>query len=307
VSRVSGRWKLGFALALTTAILWGILPIALKGVMETLDPITTTFFRFALAAVLLTPYIFLRLRRRSSHNPKRFRSNKLLLQLLVAGLLLTGNYGLYILGLERTTAEAAQLMIQVAPMLLLLSGLWVFGERFSRAQWIGFGAFFSGLLMFFSPRFYDVFVAINAYGVGMLMVLLAAVLWTGYAILQKFLLREFSSQETMLVFYWIGALVFLPFTDFSTLAELSNLQWGLLIFCGLNTLIAYGSFAEAMVHIEASKVSTILALTPLVTIITVHIIPFDGLTVEPLGPLSISGAMLVVIGSMVTALNKTSD
>ena len=190
-------------------------------------------------------------------------------------------------------------------MMLLVSGLWVFGERFSRGQWIGFATFFSGLLMFFSPRFHDVFVAMNAYGVGMLMVFLAAILWTGYAILQKFLLREFSSQETMLVFYWIGALSFLPFTDFSSLPQLSNLQWGLLIFCGLNTLIAYGSFAEAMVHIEASKVSTILALTPLITFVLVHTIPDTGLVVEPLSLISISGAILVVIGSMVTALNKT--
>lgn len=307
MSRVSGRWKLGFLLALTTAILWGVLPIALKAVMETLDPITTTFFRFAIAAVLLTPYILSRTRGTSALNPQRFRSATLLLQLLIAGLLLSGNYGLYILGLNRTTAEATQLMIQVAPMLLLVSGLWVFGERFSRGQWIGFATFFSGLLMFFSPRFHDVFVAMNAYGVGMLMVFLAAILWTGYAILQKFLLREFSSQETMLVFYWIGALSFLPFTDFSSLPQLSSLQWGLLIFCGLNTLIAYGSFAEAMVHIEASKVSTVLALTPLITFVLVHTIPNTGLVVEPLSLLSVGGAILVVVGSMVTALNKSTS
>ena len=111
MSRVSGRWKLGFTLALTTACLWGVLPIALKGVMVTLDPITTTFFRFALAALLLSPYIIFRRGGNSALNPKRFRSGMLLMQLLVAGLLLTGNYGLYIVGLHRTTAEAAQVMI----------------------------------------------------------------------------------------------------------------------------------------------------------------------------------------------------
>lgn len=124
MSQLSGRWKVGLLLALTTAILWGILPIALKGVMETLDPITTTFFRFALAAVLLTPY-FLKPKRvigRTNLN-SRLRSPRLFLQLLVAGLLLIGNYAMYISGLQKTTAEAAQLMIQVAPMLLLLSGI----------------------------------------------------------------------------------------------------------------------------------------------------------------------------------------
>ncbi|MDB9805621.1 DMT family transporter [Porticoccaceae bacterium] len=305
---VSGRWKFGLLLALTTAILWGVLPIALKGVMETLDPITTTFFRFSLAALLLTPYILLRSRHTSGLSLfSRLRSPRLLLQMLAAGLLLTANYALYILGLQRTTAEAAQIVIQAAPMLLLLSGVWLFCERLSKLQWFGCICFITGLCVFFSPGFYDVFIAVNAYGIGVMLILIAALVWTGYAIMQKFLLQQFSSQETMVLFYWIGTLAFLPFADFTALPQLSGLQWGLLAFCGLNTLIAYGSFAEAMAHIEASKVSAILALTPMVTVATVHLIPIPGLVVEPITLLTLCGAALVVGGSMLTALAKPNS
>jgi drug/metabolite transporter (DMT)-like permease len=171
---------------------------------------------------------------------------------------------------------------------------------------LGFFSFVSGLGLFFYPRFYDVFIAVNAYGIGIMLILVAALVWTGYAILQKFLLQQFSSQETMVIFYWIGSLAFLPFADFSALPQLSNLQWALLVFCGLNTLIAYGSFAEAMAHIEASKVSAILALTPLVTVTTVHLIPISGLAVEPITILTLCGAALVVGGSMLTALGKSN-
>ncbi|MDA9296245.1 DMT family transporter [Porticoccaceae bacterium] len=305
---VSGRWKFGLLLALTTAILWGVLPIALKGVMETLDPITTTFFRFSLAALLLTPYVLLRSRHTSGLSLfSRLRSPRLLLQMLAAGLLLTTNYALYILGLQRTTAEAAQIVIQAAPMLLLLSGVWLFSERLSKLQWFGCICFVTGLCVFFSPRFYDVFIAVNAYGIGVMLILIAALVWTGYAIMQKFLLQQFSSQETMVLFYWIGTLAFLPFADFTALPQLSGLQWGLLAFCGLNTLIAYGSFAEAMAHIEASKVSAVLALTPMVTVATVHLIPIPGLVVEPITLLTLCGAALVVGGSMLTALAKPNS
>jgi drug/metabolite transporter (DMT)-like permease len=308
MSMVSGRWKFGLLLALTTAILWGVLPIALKGVMETLDPITTTFFRFSLAALLLTPYILLRSRHTSGLSLfSRLRSPRLFLQMLAAGLLLTSNYALYILGLQRTTAEAAQIVIQAAPMLLLLSGVWLFSERLSKLQWFGCICFVTGLCVFFSPRFYDVFIAVNAYGIGVMLILIAALVWTGYAIMQKFLLQQFSSQETMVLFYWIGTLAFLPFADFTALPQLSGLQWGLLAFCGLNTLIAYGSFAEAMAHIEASKVSAVLALTPMVTVATVHLIPIPGLVVEPITLLTLCGAALVVGGSMLTALAKPSS
>ncbi|MBT5387673.1 MAG: DMT family transporter [Porticoccaceae bacterium] len=281
--------------------MWGVLPIALTGVMATLDPITTTFFRFSLAAVLLTPYLILR---RRLPNRRKLLSPKQLVMLLAAGLLLTSNYALYILGLEKTTPEAAQVMIQLAPMLLLLAGLWIFKEQFSKAQWLGFATFVSGLLLFFNHHLAELFISFNDYGVGLLMIIVAAVCWTGYAVIQKFLLMEFNSEETMLVFYWIGALAFLPFTDFTPLPELSSLQWGLLAFCGLNTLIAYGSFAEALVHMEASRVSAVIALTPLLTVAIVQLIPMQGIVAESLQTISLIGALMVVCGSITTAVAK---
>ena len=269
--------------------------------MVTLDPMTTTFFRLSLAAVVLTPILLVR--KRLPNLPK-LRSPRLFLQLLAAGLLLSANYGLYISGLERTSPEASQVMIQLAPMLLLLAGIFLFKESFSPAQWIGFFAFASGLALFFNHHLSDIFVSLNDYGIGLLMLCLAALCWTGYAVLQKILLQEFSSEETMLAIYWLGTLVFLPFCDFSTIGQLSGLQWGLLAFCGLNTLIAYGAFAEALVHIEASRVSATIALTPLLTVSIVQFVPIAGITAEPLQFLSIVGAIMVVCGSMTTAIAK---
>lgn len=301
MSTVSGRWRLGVLLALSTAAMWGVLPIALKGVMVTLDPITATFFRLSVAAVLMTPYLVVR-RRLPNHG--KLRSPRLFFQLLTAGLLLCGNYGLYIFGLQRTSPEAAQVMIQVAPMLLLLAGVFLFKEPFSSAQWFGFFAFVSGLVLFFNHHVSDIFIDLNDYGLGLLIISLAAVCWTGYAIMQKILLQEFTSQETMLAIYWLGTLLFLPFCDFSTLDQLRGTQWVLLAFCGLNTIIAYGCFAEALVHIEASRVSATVAVTPLLTVGIVQFIPIAGVTVEPLGAVSVLGAVLVVAGSITAAVAK---
>jgi drug/metabolite transporter (DMT)-like permease len=301
VTATSGRWKLGILLALSTATMWGVLPIALKGVLETLDPLTTTFFRLSLAAVLITPYLLVR---RRLPNRGKLRSPRLFFQLLAAGLLLSGNYGLYIFGLERTSPEAAQVMIQIAPMLLLLAGVFLFKESFSKTQWLGFFAFASGLILFFNHHLGDIFIDLNDYGVGLLMISLAAICWTGYAVMQKILLQEFTSEETMLAIYWLGTLVFLPFCDFSTLGQLTGMQWALLAFCGLNTIIAYGSFAEALLHLEASRVSATIALTPLLTVGIVQLIPMEGITVEPLGVFSLLGAILVVSGSITTAVAK---
>ncbi|HCP02937.1 MAG TPA: EamA family transporter, partial [Pseudomonas sp.] len=41
----SGRWLYGFLLALTTTLLWGVLPIMLKEVLKVMDPYTVTWYR----------------------------------------------------------------------------------------------------------------------------------------------------------------------------------------------------------------------------------------------------------------------
>ena len=301
LNALSGRWKLGLLLALGTATMWGTLPVTLHQVAPTIGPATSTFFRFFIAALLLTPYLLVT---RQVNNQHKLKSAKLLALTLAAGLLLTGNYGFYILGLERTSAEATQVMIQLAPMLLLLAGLWLFKETFSTKQWLGFFAFALGLLLFFERQISQLLFDFGDYGLGLVFIIMSAIFWTGYAIIQKYLLNDFQSSETMLILYWIGSLVFLPISDFSTMGQLNSLQWAALLFCGLNTLIAYGCFAEAMVHLEASRVSAIIAITPLFTIAIAQLLPIGDMPVEPLTDLSILGAILVVSGSITTAIAK---
>ncbi|MFL2530459.1 MAG: DMT family transporter [Porticoccaceae bacterium] len=303
LNAITGRWKLGLLLALGTATMWGTLPVALHQVAPTIGPATSTFFRFFISALLLTPYL---IARGQINNQRKLKSPKLALHILLAGLLLTGNYGFYILGLERTSAEATQVLIQLAPMLLLLAGLWIFKESFNCSQWLGFFGFALGLILFFERQISQLLMDFGDYGLGLLFIIMSATFWTGYAILQKFLLNDFKSSETMLIFYWIGSLVFLPLSDFSSMGQLSSLQWATLLFCGLNTLIAYGCFAEAMAHLEASRVSAVIALAPLFTIAIAKLIPLGDMPIEPLTWLSILGALLVVSGSITTAIAKKS-
>jgi drug/metabolite transporter (DMT)-like permease len=57
---VSRNWKLGFGLALTAAVLWGILPIALKVALTELDAWTLTWYRFAGAMVTVGTWLAVR-------------------------------------------------------------------------------------------------------------------------------------------------------------------------------------------------------------------------------------------------------
>ena len=105
--------------------------------------------------------------------------------------------------------------------------------------------------------------------------------------------------------YVMASILLLPLSNPAQLFQLSTLQLTLLAFCCLNTVIAYGAFAEAMEHWHASKVSAILAISPLITIVGIGFIVWinpDYLHTDDLNLMSISGAILLVLGIVATSL-----
>ena len=53
----TGRWQLGFTMSLTTAVLWGFLPIALKVALTGMDVYTITWWRFAVSMLALGAFL----------------------------------------------------------------------------------------------------------------------------------------------------------------------------------------------------------------------------------------------------------
>lgn len=298
--QASGRTSLGFGLAALTAACWATLPIALKLMLEALDPITLTWFRFLVAAVLTGGWLALRgqLRGYGALGGRGWA------MLAVAAAMLVGNYVFYLLGVQRTTPGNAQLLIQLAPLLMAMGGIWVFGERFRLAQWLGLALLTAGMALFFSDQLR---AAVHApgYVAGSLLVLLAAVVWAVYALAQKQLLVTLGSMRILVFIYAVAALALWPFARPATLAALDAGQWALLAFCALNTVVAYGAFAEALAHWEASRVSAVLATTPLLclaAVALVHSLWPAVLAPEPITALGWIGALLVVAGSASVSL-----
>jgi drug/metabolite transporter (DMT)-like permease len=299
--RTTGRWQFGLVLTLITVFMWGSLPIPLKILVGVVDAVTITWFRFLVASVLLGAWLAWR-----GHLPslrKLSRTELLLLAISIVGL--AGNYVLYLLGLEHISPGAAQVVIQLAPMFLLLGGLIVFRERFGAVQWLGFAILCAGLVLYFHDRLGELFDAHASYGAGVIMVVVAGSMWAAYAMAQKQLLKAMPSEVIMFCIYAASVVLFLPATHPTHLARLDGAQVALLIYACLNTIVAYGCFAEALDHWEASRVSAVLAITPLLTLVFVSwlaqlapgVLPPEGLDA-----LSIAGACIVVVGSALSAL-----
>ncbi|NJL21013.1 MAG: DMT family transporter [Leptolyngbyaceae cyanobacterium SM1_3_5] len=292
----SGRWRLGLALALITVSFWGVLPIALTVALQAIDPYTVTWFRFLISFLLLAAFLGLR-----GQLPtwKILKAARLEL-LAIATVFLAANYLLFVLGLINTSPANSQVIIQLSPVFLTVGGLMIFKERYARSQWLGLGLLMAGMSLFFNDQLRELAIASPNYLLGSGILVLAAAAWAVYALAQKQLLQQLPSATIMLVIYGGSALLFTPFSSPEQLLDLTPFQWGMLLFAALNTLLAYGAFAEALNHWEASRVGAVISLTPIVTLgavaIAAQLLP-SSIAAEQITRLGFAGAVLVVAGS----------
>ncbi len=299
--RSTGRAGLGFGLACTTMLLWGTLPLALKGALQHLDPAAITWARFVAAALALAALLAAR-----GQLPavRRFGRGEWIL-LGTATVFLAANYLGYIVALDLSSAADAQVLIQLAPLLLALGGIAVFGERFTRLQWLGFAVLIAGMTGFFAAQLAAIAGDVTRYLSAVAILTGAAVTWAVYGLAQKQLLLTLSSQGVMLCIYAGCALLFAPLATPAAVGSLNAPGALLLAFCAANTVVAYGTFAESLEHWEASRVSAVLALTPLATLGFSALADLWWPALEDAAPLpveSLVSAGLVVMGSLATAL-----
>ena len=286
-----------------TAFLWGLLAIALKVAVQEFDPLTLVWMRFSIAFVFILAWQLYR-------NPAALKivvSPPLLL--VVATLSLAWNYVGFMLGIHYTTPSNAQLFIQFGPMLLALSGVVIFKERFARMQIIGFAVALAGFSFFYADQLTAFFDGKKQYNLGVLFTLSGAVAWTGYAVLQKMLIKRYASSVLNLFLFGLPALLFIPFANLNPIFTLNWKWWLLLLFLGANTLISYSTLSEALRYLEASKVSVIIFLNPIITFSIMGVLTFmevEWIVHERFSPVTIFGALLVICGAFLVVRKRSA-
>jgi drug/metabolite transporter (DMT)-like permease len=300
----SERWRLGLGLSLLTTLLWGVLPIALTIALQSLDAYTLTWFRFLVAFSLLAIYLAVSHRLPNLHN----LSVQLWGLFAVATGFLALNYLLFLQGLIRTSPATGGVFNQLSSTLMGLGALVIFKERYTLKQWMGLSVLCAGMALFFQEQLRVLVSQTDRYLLGGGLLVVASIAWATYALAQKQLLQQLPSSAIMLVIYGGSALLFTPIAVPQKILTLTAFQWAILLFCSLNTLVAYGAFAEALDHLNASRVSAVISLTPIVTIVSVSVLSLlfpDSTIPHQLSVLAIIGAVLVVVGSMTIAVSKT--
>jgi len=293
----------GFWLSLLTAVMWGMLPVGMVLVLGQLDVVSITWVRFAFATVCVGLFLY----RRKKLPDLKLLDGKRRWLLLVAVLGLLGNFLLYLVGLHLLNPEATQTIIQIAPIVLLFGSVWFNGERLAPLEWMGALLLLLGLGLFFNQKLASLFSAVTGETLGVISMLAAALSWSIYGLVQKKLLQQLSSIQLTFLIYLAGTVVLLLFISPRALLQLSQLQYGALLFCCLNMVVGYGAFTEAMQLWQAARVSAVIALAPVFTILTMKIAVWaqpEHFASSQLNALAYAGALTVVAGSMLAALGK---
>jgi drug/metabolite transporter (DMT)-like permease len=294
------NWKLGLALSLVTVVFWGVLPLALSIALGGADPYTVTWFRFTVATVVLGTVISLTGNLPSLRSLTRF--SWMLLAVAVLGL--AGNYVFFLVALSLTSPTLVQTLSQLSSIFLLLGGVLIFGEELSLLQRIGLVILLIGLGLLFNRGFLE-FSLSGRLVWGIALALLSAIVWSSYGLAQKRLLQELGSQQILLLIFFGSSILLLPVASPSAIPKMNAVQFGALLFCCANSLIAYGSFAEALKHWKVSRVGAVIAATPLFTLASMFVakrfVP-ELVPHEELNAASILGIVFVVAGSALCAL-----
>jgi len=287
----------GILYAIATALLWGVLAIVLKVSTGFLSVKGIVFFRFLLAFLIL--FFILAWKRRDyltilKHPP---------LLGIVAALSLAANYFGYNKGLHLSAPGFTQIIIQLAPVMFAVSGVFYFKERLSRRQLFGFVVTAFGFSLFYQQKMQSLAALSHIsdqYVQGALWIIFSAVAWAIYAIAQKLLVQaDWPPQKVNLLIYGLSAVVFLPTVDTSEFAQLDADQWTIMIFLGVNTLLAYGALGEAVKRIPANQVSIIIVMNPLLTLALMALLAHlqvSFIAPEPIALWGYAGAVLVVFG-----------
>ncbi len=291
----------GILLSLVTALLWGVLPIFLKITLQGFHAGTISWFRFVFAFLLLVGIL-----QWKEHKPLDILRKPPWMG-IVGGACLSANYYWVTVAVDLSGPSNMAVLIQTASIFLVLVGVFVFHEHLTLRQVLGMFVAGVGLFLFFHDQQSRI-LETGDYFYANFLIVLAALVWVGYMVSQKFLSRQYGAQSLNLLVYAVATLTLIGGVEWADFTRAGLTAWLSLIFCGFNTLLAYGTLAEAVKYIPLALISVIISLNPLITLWGMKILPqigFAGLQADLVGSLGYFGGAVAVTGVVLVVYRVT--
>jgi len=250
-------------MAMTAVLCWAGNYILGRAIRAEVPPVGLAFWRWVLASLILLPVAL----RASNDSWKAAKEGWLplaLLGLFGAAMFQSFSY----LGLARTEALNALLILTLNPIFVMICATFILGDRVRPIQVFGIVLSFLGAAFLICRGSLDVLTNLS-FNFGDLWILAAVVAWGFYSITLKF--KPMNVPPMMVIFFTavIGALVLLPFYIFETTQMMPlQLTWttlGAVAYTGIiASIVAFWGFNGAVARIGPAKATTFLHLMPVI-------------------------------------------
>lgn len=275
-----------YTLVLLAVLGWSFNFIIAKITLRHINPFALTSFRIELSGFLMLPIYFAQ--------PRRSRLNrKDLWTFAVLGFWgVAINRGLFIVGLNYTTAAHSVLIVASGPILVLLLARVYKLEKITRAKITGMATCFAGVVILVAG---DELHGHAGTWIGDLIALGGTCGFALYTVLAKRVARQYDTISMNTFCNLAGAIFLLPLT----LREVARLNWGAVGPVGwvglaytvlVSSIGAYLIFFWALAHLPASRLAVFTYIeTPLSALLAVLILG-ENATLA----LLIGGALILV-------------
>jgi drug/metabolite transporter (DMT)-like permease len=279
-----GRTELALALMV---LIWGVNFAVVKRTLEVFEPLGFNALRYLIASV----FVFVVLRAQGALRlPQRWDVPRILVLGLVGN---TAYQMAFILGLDRTRAGNASLLLALVPIFVLLMDRR--GDRQGAWVWLG------GLLSVVGVALVSG-DALRLEGtdtlVGDLLMAGAAVIWAFYTVGARPLIQRYGSVQTTAWTLWVGAagifLIGVPELAAQSWGAIGAGAWAGLLYSALLSIgLAYLLWYRGVEKLGGARTAIFSNVTPVVALATGALWLGERLTA-----LSIAGAALVLAGLM---------
>jgi drug/metabolite transporter (DMT)-like permease len=277
-----------------TAIIWGGTFVAGRIVVQTMEPFTAAFFRFAVASVCL-----LILTQRIEKRLPKLKKNQIFPVILLG---LTGVFSynaFFFIGLQTVAASRAALIVALNPIFIAIGAALIFKEKFNNLKLLGIITSLTGAAIVISKG-QIINLLRGSIGWGEFFIFGCVLSWVAYTLIGKSVMKSLSPLAATTYACIIGAIALLIPALLEGIAQ-NFMQFPLPAWLGifylgvLGSAIGFSWYYEGVMTIGAAKASIFINLVP------VSAIAFAALLLhEPITISLILGGILVVTGVFFT-------
>lgn len=281
----------GVALALLAAALWGLAPVATKSALEGYSPELISVLRLAVAAL-----VFHRLGGGDTPWLPRERWS------WIAGAALGADFVLYNYGMGLTSASVSGLVINLEVVSTIALAVWLLGEHLNLRRALGSCVTLIGVGYVGSGAEALVGLAARQHLLGNILVMLAGVCWSLFAVAQRRAPRRENLFRLLGPIFTVAALATLPPLlvrgTWSTAAGLVPTLM-LLVLVALCTIGVYVLYARCQELVDVSALAIVLATIP------IFAVGFARLILgEPVSTRIVAGGAVILVGVLVIATER---